>query len=146
MVLRPRFHTFVDLNPSKLARRGARARAEAREGLGEARAPLDGGEQQRRGLPPAREGGAEVGARGADLAHAAEDVGQAELRLRPVHRPAAPRGEAVAEDPHDVDVGGRARDPLVQAAQPLVDERQQAALDELVGGRRRDAAAALGAR
>ena len=60
IVLRPRFHTFIDLSPSKLARRGARARAEAREGLGEARAPLDGGEQQRRGAPPLREGGTEL--------------------------------------------------------------------------------------
>src|SRR5574341_2633832 len=48
------------------------------------------------------------------------------------HRPAAIGREAVAREVHHVDVGGAQRDAFLQDARALVDERVDAALDDLV--------------
>src|ERR1700676_66458 len=53
-------------------------------------------------------------------------------RVAPPHRAATIPREAEAEDPHDVDVAGPQRDAVAEKLRALVDEREHAALDDLL--------------
>src|SRR5947209_20572929 len=64
--------------------------------------------------------------------HRADDVVETD-GVRVEHRSAAERREAVAGQVDDVDVGGALRDPLLEDLRAFVDEREHAALDDLLG-------------
>src|SRR6202011_5137919 len=65
--------------------------------------------------------------------HGAHYVVEAE-RVGVVHRATSIRREAVSCEVYDVDVGGAQGDALLEDLRSLVDQREDAALDNLLGG------------
>ena len=110
------------------------------ESLGSCRQPLNvlpsaaSLRQQRRRLPERR-----IGVRiGRETRHAAHDVVQTQ-HVGVEHRSAAMQRKAVAGQVDHVDIGRALRDAFVEDARAFVDQREDAALDDLV--RRRSCAA-----
>src|SRR5215472_5792726 len=70
---------------------------------------------------------------GGEPMHSANHVVEAE-RVGVEHRAAARHGKSIAGEIDEIDVGGPQRDAVLQDAGTLVDERKDAAVDDLVVG------------